>query len=76
MAQWVKVSTGWVDLDKIVVVTTMPDAVALQDRIGSGNTTRYFHGADAEAISDYLDRVAVNKPQAGRNLRSDAGVGD
>jgi len=54
----------------------MPDAVALQDRIGSGNTTRYFHGADAEAISDYLDRVAVNKPQAGRNLRSDAGVGD
>ena len=76
MAQWVKISTGWVDLDKIAVVTTMPDPVALQASIGSGNTTRYFHGADAEAISDYLDRVAVNKTQAGRKLRSDPGVGD
>jgi len=76
MAQWVKVSTGWVDLDKIAVVTTMTDAVAVQDSIGSGNKTTYFNGADAEAISGYLDRVAVNKPQADRKLRSDPGVGD
>lgn len=71
MAQWVKLSSGWIDLEQAPYIMTMPNAtLALHDGIASKDTgSRYISGADAEAIRAYLDRVAVNKPEASRRLR-------
>lgn len=62
MAQWVKLSGGWVDLEQAPYIGTMPNGtVVLHDSIDAkGSGTRYITGADAEAISLYLDKVAVN----------------
>ena len=71
MAQWVKLSNGWIDLEQAAYIATMPnDILVLHDGIASKDTgSRHISGDDAAAIRAYLDRVAVNKPEASRQLR-------